>query len=416
MTKIIKEIFHNFSKHLSKVSKIDGRFLLLALLLGYFLPLFFAVFSNSYSINSKWIYPLVPKLFPPFADMRVVTSGSECIRLGYDVLVKNPCDPWNRPMNYPRILGLPSFFGLDQTHTVILGILSGLLFFILTFVIIERLSYLEALIYGVILCSPSVMLAIERGNIDLIIYTLLSISLMILKSKYVIFRICSYGLILFAAILKLYPIVSLLCCLKEKKNTFLFVFFVIFTIFGIYVTSDLQSLKLISDATPRPTFLGYGGMVILDIIFKGGGWISIVKKIIFFLLIALVFLIAYLEASKRNDLSQDLNLQYIDGFRMGASLYLGTYLLGNNWDYRLIILLFSIPQMLAWIKSNNQISIPSLLAIIGISLTLWISSGRLNFFNIDELLNWLLLLYFIYALILTLPQWIKFHIFDLKAQ
>jgi len=418
MSKIIKEIYHNFSKHLIKTSKIDGRFLLLALLLGYFLPLFFAIFSNSNSNNwnSTWIFPLVPKTFPPFADipfsdMRVITSGSECIKLGYDVLVSNPCDHWNRPMNYPRIWGFLAFLGLDQSHTVILGILSGLLFFVFTFVIIGRLNYLEALIYGVILCSPTVMLAIERGNNDLIIYTLLSISLIILKSSHVILRVCSYGFILLAAMLKLYPIASLFCCLKEKKLTSIFVFIIIFAIFCINVTSDLQSLKLISDVTPRPTSIGYGGMVILDIIFKGGGWISIAKKTTFCLLIVLVLLIAYLEASKSNDLSQELNLQYIDGFRMGGSLYIGTSLIGNNWDYRLIILLFSIPQILVWTKSNNKISIPSLFAIIGISLTLWISNPRLNLFNIDELLNWMLYLYFVYTLILTLPKWIKVHIF-----
>ena len=103
--KILPSFQEYFSRQLSKTSKLDGRFLLLAILIVYFTPILIAVFSPDYSRlwNSRWIYPFIPKMLPLFADMRVITAGSECIRLGYDVLVENPCDPWNREMNYPRI-------------------------------------------------------------------------------------------------------------------------------------------------------------------------------------------------------------------------------------------------------------------------------------------------------------------------
>ncbi len=439
MIRILNRFCSNFIFHLSKSSKIDGRFLLVALLMGYFLPLFCTIFSHNYpnEWNSPWIYPLVPKMFPPFADMRVITSGSECIRLGYDVIIENPCDPWKRPLNYPRIWSLPASWGLDQSHTVFLGILCGLLFFIFTLVIIERLNYIEALIYALILCSPSVMLAVERGNNDLIIFTLLAVSLLILKSRSIILRAFSYILVLFAAIVKLYPIFALLTCLKEKKRTFTFISLAILIAFGIYVISEFESLNLVSHATPRATYLSYGGMVILDIAFNkltkyfpallNYHVANLLKRIVFFLIIVLVFLIAYLGArvSNKQASSQDIvqfNLKYIDSFRIGASIYLGSYLIGNNWDYRLIFLLFTIPQLLAWIKSKNQISILSMSALIGISLTVWLGRGSFKFIKVyyfGELINWLLFLFFVYTLILTLPKWIKNYIYfqpkDLQA-
>jgi len=225
MIETINRLYSRFTKNLSEVSKIDGRFLLLTLLVFYFLPLVFIVFSNSYADkwNSKWIYPLVPKMFPPFADMRVIAAGSECIRMGYDVLIENPCDPLLRQMNYPRIWSIPAAWGLDQSHTVGLGILCGFLFFISVFFMVERLNYIQASIYALILCSPSVMLVVERGNIDSIMFILLAISLLVSQSKNLTLRIIGYVLIFFASILKLYPIFALISCIKEKKSIFIFI-------------------------------------------------------------------------------------------------------------------------------------------------------------------------------------------------
>lgn len=33
-------------------------------------------------------------------------------------------------------------------------------------------------------------------------------------------------------------------------------------------------------------------------------------------------------------------------FRIGAGLFVGTFALGNNWDYRLVVLILTIPQLL----------------------------------------------------------------------
>jgi hypothetical protein len=38
---------------------------------------------------------------------------------------------------------------------------------------------------------------------------------------------------------------------------------------------------------------------------------------------------------------------------LGAGIYAGTFLLGNNWDYRLIFLLFTVPQLAEWTRQKN---------------------------------------------------------------
>ncbi|WP_332955711.1 glycosyltransferase 87 family protein [Microcoleus sp. AR_TQ3_B6] len=381
---------------------------------------------NFLGIKFNLIYPLVGKLLPPFADLRVITAGAECIRLGYDVLVSNPCDPWKRPMNYPRIWSVPASWGLDQSHTVILGILFGLLFFSLVFITIKRLNYIEALFYALILCSPSAMLAIERGNNDLIIFILLSLSLLIMKNKTAIWRYFSYIIIMFAAILKLYPIFALITALKEKKRIFTVIFLSIFIVFGIYVVTNYESIILVSKATPRGTILSYGGKVIFDVIFDEldryfysfnnyhiPQYFNKIKLLLFSLTIALFLLISYLLAKHTQNLFQNnkLNLNQIEAFRVGSSIYIGTFLIGNNWDYRLIFLLFTIPQILAWLKTQVQFESISGLALMVIILTTWLSSKSDQVYYLDELLNWLLFLFLVYSTILTLPNWLKNYIY-----
>ncbi len=429
----ILQRFQNFlDRQLSKTSKVDGRFLLLTILILYFLPIlltshFFTYYPKSWR-HSLFIYPLVPKMLPPFADMRVITAGAECIRLGYDVLIENPCDPWQHLMNYPRIWSIFAFWGINQSHTVVLGILCGLLFFVLTFVTIERLNYLESLFYTLILCSPSVMLAVERGNNDLIIFILLALGLLVIKGKNLIWRSFGYVLILLSAILKLYPIFALTSSLKEKKRDFILIFIAISIAFAIYVIGNIESLSLVSKATPRSTLLSYGSKVIFDVILLKIGNLSkifsedqiakitqIVAPLIYVLGIFIVLFTAYVLAKRGGDLYEEespLGINKIDAFRIGTSIYSGTFLIGNNWDYRLIFLLFTIPQILAWIKSRSPLSAIAGLALVGIISTSWLSNRSSDFFYLDEPINWLLFFFYVYALILTLPKWLKSYMYS----
>ncbi len=424
--RILQSCQNFFSRQLSKTSKFDGRFLLLAIIVLYFIPIllstgFFTNYPSGWDL--RLIYPFVPKMWPPFADMRVVTAGAECTRLGYDVLIENPCDPWKRPMNYPRIWSVPASWGLDQSHTVVLAIFCGLLFFILTFVTIERLNYLESLFYALILCSPSAMLAVERGNNDLIIFILLALALLILKSKNLVFRSFSYVLILCAAALKLYPIFALTSCLKEKRRDLFFILIFTSISFGLYLIGNFESLTLVSKATPRSTALSYGGKVIFDIaflnledfsnVFLGSNFTKLIHTAelpLLALSIMIVMFAAYVLAKNSKNIHQrkkPLAINQIDAFRIGASIYIGTFLIGNNWDYRLIFLLFTIPQILTWLKSENSFSPIAGRALAGIILTTWLSHDTFQFFYLDELINWLLFLFYSYTLILTLPKWLK---------
>src|SRR4029079_696030 len=60
-------------------------------------------------------------------------------------------------------------------------------------------------LYGVALCSPAVMLGIERGNVDLTLFALV-VGAVLLAQRSVRGVIASCALLLLAALLKLFPV------------------------------------------------------------------------------------------------------------------------------------------------------------------------------------------------------------------
>jgi hypothetical protein len=99
--------------------------------------------------------------------------------------------------------------------------------------------------------------------------------------------------------------------------------------------------------------------------------------------------------------------QYIDYFRLAAGIYLGNYLvIGLVVDYKLTFLIFALPQILDWIKQENQLSLSSSVALVAIVTTLY-ASPFLYLWAIDEIINLLLFVNLLYMAILSMPEWLK---------
>lgn len=429
------------SRLLSKETQIDGRLLVLLALAIYFISIFASSFFTRYDVF--WNMLGVPAVPPPFWDLRVITSGFECHRLGYDVIVSNPCNPGVsfREVNYPRVWMSLASLGLGQNQNFQIGILIILLFYYSIFLVIPHINYIEALVYSLILCSPSIMLGVERANNDLIIFGILSASTLLLSKHRQVWRFLAYFTILFAAILKLYPIFSLTVIVKERRRSAYIIGAFLGVIFVVYIFATFHDLQLISSATPRVDHWSYGYKIFFDLLHndlkKIGKFLGISKGSVYTIfpdlsitvtvllkavlggfafiltLISIIAIFIVFEKTKGLDISLNKHFScqstYIDIFRLRASIYIGTFLLGNNWCYRLVFLVFAIPQILTWIKSYCPLSVFSNFALAGIILTLWmkttIDHGPGMFLH--QLIDWFLFFYFIYTLLFTLPDWLK---------
>jgi hypothetical protein len=359
--------------------------------------------------HRAWRHFGVPALAQPFADTRSVTSAWECVRRGLAVLPANPCDPMLRPANYPRIWLLPSHLGLGQSSTVGLGIAVAVIFFASALAVIpQTASVVEGAIVGIALCSPSVMLGVERGNVDLLVFAVVVAAVCVLRGSRS--RRAGPVLLLFAAILKLFPILASIVLLGLRGRRGRYAFAVVVAGFGIYALATLGTIREIHRAVPQPTTYAYG-------IKPFGAWaanlfatyrVRLPPAAWEWLLIGSA---AILGIAVRSRLRARLCAgsddpacrRDLDFFVVGAAIYVGTFCLFQNFEYRLAFLVLTIPQLYRWTRAWQPLGVTGLLFVLStiwlgaywtgvpivdtlIARWAWLTSRR-PFFGADEILN-----------------------------
>ena len=83
-------------------------------------------------------------------------------------------------------------------------------------------------------------------------------------------------------------------------------------------------------------------------------------------------------------------------FILGASIFCGTFILGANFDYRLIFLLFTFPYLIELKKNKKKflfIKYSSFVYLIAIYL--WFTSLTVFTSGLDEIITWLIFVFYL---------------------
>lgn len=336
----------------------DGRALLIALAAGF--GAYMALLPIPERI-AQWYALGVPPLGDEFGDLRVVTSGWDCWRRGIDVLVANPCDPWARPMNYPRLWLLPGLLGLGESATVILGIAICMGFLGAMMLLVGRLGLANTIIYGAALASPAVLLAVERGNTDLAVFALCVAGVAAIQRSGSAGTALGVALLLVATLLKLYPVFALVVLVPRTRLAV-----VALAVAAIYALLTLPDLALISQATPRPALYAYGTAPVAV-----AGKIGL--RTVGLVIVAAALLTSSLGIVRRTAEAAVPSLA-LDAFLVGGAMFLGTFLIGSNYMYRLLLILMTMPQLLQWMRDpgTRGVTTPILLVVLAL---LWLSAA-----------------------------------------
>jgi hypothetical protein len=110
-------------------------------------------------------------------------------------------------------------------------------------------------------------------------------------------------------------------------------------------------------------------------------------------------------------------------FRMGASIYVGTFLLGHNWDYRLAFLVLIVPQLVEWMGFQNRTyRRAAWLSMVLVLLSCWhlwitqiplvpvfnsVADSNRFWIILDEVFNWMLFASLTYLLFVSAPEWLE---------
>ena len=376
--------------------------------------LLFALLFSAYGYNATWRLWNIPTMSPHFADLRVITHGAESYSKGFDPMIKNPGDPWQRRLNYPRVWQILYSLGINQTHTTFLGLVIIFSFLCGVCLILPYAGNMTVFLVFAAVLSPASLLGVERANIDLLIFFLASLSVLAAQRSYLL-----SGLAVSAGfILKLFPIFGWTVLLKAGKSRFMLYTLILLIFVSFYTVATFSDMLLIKEGTPKSASLSYGLNVFWMSVGNVNATLGLCAKVLSCLSVLLIFVFAF-SALWRNDcLREDQNgTVSLDAFRVGSAIYIGTFLIGNNWDYRLMFLIFTIPQLVFWTKRAATVSNISKPTAAAIFVSLWyLVIGRLLrhlpygnhiSFILDEMSHWVALSGLAYLLFWSMPAWVK---------
>lgn len=291
---------------------------------------------------------------PPFADLIGITGSVDCMRAGLDPYSNIQCDPWGRLYNYPRIwLTIFDFLDFDRRVTNPLGIALSFAFILAISSVFMIRRHGHSIFVLLLILSPPVLLLLERGNSDIIVFVLVVFAVFLARRIRGVGESAklhlSYAAIVFASILKIYPVFLLLLILFEKasKRTRVIITTYSVIIIGGYFAYTLGDILSINHNTPRPSGLAYGKNVYLQTYFSGKTLFILTNSLMVIVAVVALRLCEKYQKKLVNmiPVSHAVN-RHITLFLAGALIYCGTFFIGNNWDYRLVFLLLCVPYLL----------------------------------------------------------------------
>jgi hypothetical protein len=369
-------------------------------LAGAILVVFLVVLLSFRAVNgtTPWAHVGVEPADKSFADLRSVTSAWDCVRKGIQPFPNNPCDPFHRPYNYPRIWAQLGRVGLGQGDTVPLGIAIAIVFFVSALAVTGPLKLWEGAAYGAALIAPATMLGVERGNVDLLLFALIVLGLLLLRRN----AWAGAAPIVLAGILKYYPAFAGVVLVRLRRRWPAAI--VSAVILAAYAVATLNDIRTLRHVVPRVVVNSYGAGVVVEALrLAHVSWVQSAAEVRYVRLavIALGLLLAlgFLLVGRAGGTVDERRL---DAFWAGSAIYLATYVFESNFDYRLVFLLLCIPQLCAWARRGGAPAPWPAAALGALLVTLWLSSAQppLPFglqtwyvglaFPPEEVLNWLL--------------------------
>lgn len=250
---------------------------------------------------------------------------------------------------------------LAMKHIIYFGIGVGVALLFSLWMLLSELSLVDSLEYTLIILSPAVLLGVDRGDCDVIIFILLIVSAKIYKLK--IMPVC---MLMLSGLLKSFPVgAAIIILLEGEANTRTSIKKLAWDLFlfSAYFIFFISNMKLKFNQTQKP-FHGMCsglGLIPSSLVFHFH-WGPSNKLIMFICAISVGFYLFFHYFYDRF-----ANLSFYGGFQknaymIGSRVFITICLIGYNWKYHLIFLSLTFPQLLDWIR-NEDLSVFVMMAI-----------------------------------------------------
>lgn len=357
----------------------------------------------------------VTPLQPPFFDMHVINDYAACARKGIDPYAPRACSIVN--FNIPPTWLLVGLLGVDGSGSVWLSAaFVAALAIVMVLLLRGRAWYHGAIALGALI-SPSVMMGVERGNLDLLVLALVGSAALIYDESR-IGRACGAMVLLGMGIaLKLIPMFCVSLAARFSRRSLIFAG-VLAALSLIFLFLLAEHVSLIRRNVPTTFILSYGyKSVFLGIDHvrseAGLGPMGLADSWMPALAVAAVLICSAgvaVSCFRRGRMFCLVDSSVAGtAFLFGAGIYCGTYLLGTNFIYRLMFLLLCVPQFLDWhirrCEGDKAVGTAEL-GLFGTVLgVLWLNgspNGHSIFLLLPQVLDWLLFCWLAAVLMMNL--------------
>ena len=291
-----------------------------------------------------------------FADWAMPIKLAVCHKLGFDIFYPSSCI--NYPFNYGNILlYVPYFESFEKFYFFYIPIIICFLFVFSIVSVIKPKNFFEYFLLILIIFAPSTLLAIERGNHDILIF------LFILLMVYLNSTTLNFIILTLTSLARYYPLVLVVNFFIEKKRSILqiitiLLLFTLILCFFFYLTGE--SLELIQHKLKiiSPTWGNQFSIRSLSLVLKKlkdfDYSMVLIISYIFFIFSSIV---SFKIFQKSNFISK-VNISFFEEklFILGSNLSIAVYLISDNVHYREIFLILLLPLVIK-LKDNFKIKI-----------------------------------------------------------
>lgn len=306
--------------------------------------------------HAAWSHLIASPLWPAYTDLQIMATGWQEDAAGLDPLRTDADAP---RFNYPRLWLLGGRLGWDTSDVPWLGGLTAALFLAAVYVTARRAPVWTGLLALLLLSSPAINLGLERGNSDLLLFTLVTPALLADPSLRHWRSLGAPWLLVLAGMLKLFPFAALPAVLIRAHRAVWISALLGGLVFAAYLIHTREDISLALAKTQRGITESYGlaltaihlptlegptdstaapdpanarqlAGALLLLIVAGLGW----RK-------TRPWLLGAPPATPAT--APDAPAAAVRLFVAGAAIYLLTFLFAHNWAYRLIFLLWTLP-------------------------------------------------------------------------
>jgi hypothetical protein len=276
----------------------------------------------------------------PFLDIHGVTAAVQCHRLGFDVYVQNPCDVFGRLHAYSPLWLWFAVLPVTTAWDVPLGLGLALLFVVSLSFLPPGRDWHAAAILVCAATSSATMFALERANVDLLMFAM---AVLAVRS-----RAAGYAAALLAGMLKFYPIALLVLAVRERLMLCLGIWAAALATIALWFALDardiLRGMANVDSVPPFAANIFGAGNLPFGLAAMAGASTRWAVALEALLLVAMVVAAAALAKRLRPGVLTIVEATYL---LAGAALVVSCFMLAQNIAYRAIYFLFVLPGLTA---------------------------------------------------------------------